>query len=329
MADESQFIAEKVIFYRDRFSAWGLVVSFVAFVAAVWTTAPTLEVDLPLVGGTNISLNVGYVLAAGMPFIGLAQAWLLGPILAMRSYQRAAARIVEKGKELPEAHRLAIEGKFVGTENLSHFETLVTRLSLAFRLFILFIVPVLASLVIGIKYFGSLHVYHKGSVVSCITDGEPIKSDSEGLRDQLAIPCDCGDLSKESRGNADEWRINPKRRISFAEYFFYNNFSSEATFVIPNSDLERDCAQGWVNALPESGKPQEGGMNVSGKISPQKTPSCVVSSFPRFILVLNSWVNLIGLSVTIVFSVFGIVTFLAWRPKAKTSSIANMEKVEI
>ncbi len=75
--------------YRDRFSGWGLVVSFVSVITALWTTAPALDVEVPLVGGAKVGINVGYVMMAGMPLLMVAMAWVMAPLLAMRRLQEA------------------------------------------------------------------------------------------------------------------------------------------------------------------------------------------------------------------------------------------------
>jgi hypothetical protein len=55
----------------------------------VWITAPTLEVDLPLASEAKVKLNVGYVLALGMPAITVVYAWIMGTLVTMRRYQTA------------------------------------------------------------------------------------------------------------------------------------------------------------------------------------------------------------------------------------------------
>ncbi len=53
---------EGIARYCDRFSRWALVIAFVSVVAALWTTAPALDVNLSLVGGAKVGINVGYVI---------------------------------------------------------------------------------------------------------------------------------------------------------------------------------------------------------------------------------------------------------------------------
>jgi hypothetical protein len=76
--------------YRDRFSAWSLVLGFMSFTMAVWTTAPSLEVKLPLVAGTDVSINIGYILSIGIPVLTLAVGLTYSMLFTMRTYQESA-----------------------------------------------------------------------------------------------------------------------------------------------------------------------------------------------------------------------------------------------
>jgi hypothetical protein len=92
-ADESDWpdkATDRLEKLRDRISTWAMAVSSVCVVCAVWMRAPGLDVELPPGGETKMSLNVGYVLALGMPLLLLAYAWAVAPLVALRALQREA-----------------------------------------------------------------------------------------------------------------------------------------------------------------------------------------------------------------------------------------------
>src|SRR5262245_46777276 len=100
--------------HRDRFSASALVVGVIAVILAVWTTAPTLDVAVPLVGGAHVGFNIGYVLAGGNVVLGLAMAWLVTTLLSMHRLQEAIIQEAEsRGERLTPTQRRQLMGPWL------------------------------------------------------------------------------------------------------------------------------------------------------------------------------------------------------------------------
>lgn len=151
---------EQIEKLRDRFSSWGAAFASVCIVIAVWVTAPTLEVELPLVSETKVSLNVGYVLAIAMPAITITYAWILGALLTMRRYQ--AAVLPEVNSSDTAASRVAqikVEGSLLPRLAKGRWERSVIGVALAVRLLILFVIPPASEAWIAVRYFGDLQIY--------------------------------------------------------------------------------------------------------------------------------------------------------------------------
>jgi hypothetical protein len=145
---------------RDRFSAWGAAFASVCVVVAIWVTAPTLEVDLPLGAEAKVKLNVGYVLALAMPAITIVYAWIISTLASMRRYQASVSFPSGNGTE-PDfsISRIKVDGALSVRDNVTRFERLVIFTVLAVRLIVLFGIPSLAEGWIGVRYFGGLQVY--------------------------------------------------------------------------------------------------------------------------------------------------------------------------
>lgn len=174
--------------YRDRFSTWGLIIASLSFVAAMWTRAPALNVALPLVGGTQIGLNVGYILMAGPLFICIAMAWAMGPLLAMRRQQEALLSEVEKGHTyLLEHHRQELCGPYGANEGENIFARSARQFSKACRYLLFFVCPVASALVIGKVYFVDLRTYDRAHVVDHFLN------------------------NSSAAGELNSWHIEPKR----------------------------------------------------------------------------------------------------------------------
>lgn len=154
-ADKALDNVEKL---RERFSAWGSAFASVCIVIAVWITAPALDVDVPLASDAKVKLNVGYVLAVGMPAIAVVYAWISGTLIAMRRYQAAAG----SGATVDAASSVALvkmAGALTVGKSAGRFERIVVATALCVRILLLFGIPLLAQGWIAARYYGGLQVY--------------------------------------------------------------------------------------------------------------------------------------------------------------------------
>ncbi len=302
---------ENVKHYRDRFSAWGTLVGIVAFVAGMWMVAPTLEVSVPLVGTATATINLGYVLMGGMPLLAILQAWLLGALASMRRNQEAVLDEVGQGAELSSSQRLNFLGPLSSTPNS---DNRAFNLALWVRIFVFFILPVFAELWIGVEYFSRLCVYEKETVVNCIK--------VEKLEDLMT-------------NSPSEWRLKNKRRVTAREYLWKNKFNGETTFAIPNSDLERDCMQIWVLEKLRDAELQNKDKMPEGIVKSQKAIlgnlekrtkgiNCILSSFPRYVMPLNSWINIASFLFSIWLAVVGWRIYIGIDVKKRLASKQNV-----
>lgn len=304
----------KIAQYRDRFSAGALIVGFVSVLMALWTTAPALDVTLPLVGGAKVGLNVGYVLMAGIPVITLALMWLTGPLLSMQRLQHAVLADVERhGVDLSITQRRELLGPFAPETTDERWASYAYRLSSAVRYFIFFMCPLLGGLWIAEEYFRHLHAYDREIVVDHTL---------REVRDHV------------DRLAPSDWRIGPKHKISVTEYLFQNKPRKQRgyapdRFTIGNSDLERDCAQIWVLARLETlttrgheiGRWQPG--LIEELTAKTKNAKCAVDGFPRFELALNSWLNVVSLLLS------AWITSMAWRLYRSTPIARRLAALDV
>lgn len=278
---------ERIARYRDRFSASGLIIGFLSILAAIWTTAPALDFNLPLVGGAKVGINVGYVMMAGMLILALPMAWLISPLLSMRRLQEAVIAEVGRGAvSLLEAQRYELVGPFKPAKKDGVWARGVYSFSIGVRYFVFFACPVLGIIWIGEAYFVQLRSYDRPAVIDALL------SDAEQRKDP------------------GRWRIEPKHVISLIDYFFrskpYGENGERLTlYAIRNSDLERNCAQIWVRDKLRNEKLEGSPISFRKSVLLEDLENrtvnvkCVVDAFPRFELALNSWINLLSLAIAL------------------------------
>ena len=290
MDDVSASTIERISTYRDRFSAWGLVVGFVSAIAAVWTTAPTLDVGLPFVGGTEVGINVGYVMMAGPLLIVLALAWMMGPLLSARRLQEAVVRDVESGAASGLTTQLReVLGPFVLESTDDLLARVAYRLFGGVRILVYFLCPVLGIMWIVEAYFADLYAYNKEQATA--------QTLSVAERNMGAV-------------NPSNWNIPSKERITFLEYFIHSKPRDKTgnrlnRFIIGNSDLERACMQLWIrDNLRDEQVAQTSLAPWKGKLLTDlsertKNLSCAADAFPKFELAINSWINVLSFLLSI------------------------------
>jgi len=86
-------------------------------------------------------------------------------------------------------------------------------------------------------------------------------------------------------------------------------------FGVVNGDIERACQNEWNrihdSKLPAAGKSPEEPLRVK----------CVFEEFPRFVIPLTSWSNVLFTSLTAALAAFGMITY--WQvPKILTQAAA-------
>jgi hypothetical protein len=256
-------LLEQIEKLRDRFSAWGVALASVCIVAAVWVTAPTLEVKLPLASESEVTLNVGYVLAIAMPVITVAYAWILGALVTMRRYQSAALSASRESSNAA-ATAIRVQGSLLPRMARTRFERIVVVVVLAIRLLILFAVPPLAEVWIGVRYFTDLQVY-------------------------------------------PEEKIDDQRRVLVGEHVlglgaFGASVPKKPRFAITNGDLADACRDHWEKKVSASEK-------------------CVLDQFPRFVLPLTSYLNLVSFLAITVLALFGVRAYLVPPTTPRPSTV--------
>ncbi|MEW8437357.1 MAG: hypothetical protein AB2689_04290 [Candidatus Thiodiazotropha taylori] len=207
---------DKIAKYRDRFSAWSLVIGFLSFTLAVWTTAPSLEVELPLVAGTDVSINIGYILSIGIPVLTFAVGLTYSALFTMRSYQEGALEKIEQGSVfLGRSEALTLAGPLAFKRNKKSIERLGYRISFGTRIFIFFVLPILAQIWILAAYT-NLSVYTVESTIAHNSD----------------------------KTTKDNWNIHKIRTLGiFTEW----EISRPENTYLPDATLERKCADIFAN----------------------------------------------------------------------------------
>jgi len=267
--------------YRDRFSAGGLVIGFVSALMALWTTAPALDVSLPLVGGAQAGLNVGYVLMAGITVLAIAIMWLVGPLLSMRRLQEAVLQDVERQSiSLSATQRRELLGPFVSENADKRWDLTGYHFSAGIRYLIFFVCPLLGQFWIAEEYFRKVHAYDRDVVIDRIL-GEA--------------------SSRPEAIDPSKWRIDPKSKLSVTDYFARSKPKDAAgrilsRFTVANSDLEKNCVQLWVLERLETAATRASISDAQKRLASDLTSrtedlKCVVDAFPRYELALNSWLN--------------------------------------
>jgi len=245
---------------RDRFSTWGMAVSSMCVVCAVWMRSPGLRVELPLAGETKMSLNVGYVLALGMPLLLLAYAWVIAPLVVLRALHKEARASGARGPDdyLARVRRV---GALRAARESSRFGRAVVAVALGTRVLVLFVLPPLAFLFISNVYFRDLHVFDVGRFES--------KRRVTLLEHFLGLGSEPVDEHQQV--------INKTR------------------FAITSADLEEPCERKW-DAQRRAGAAAGVGVLSDGEAAAGKVEEvCVLDAFPQFVLPLNGWVNLMSL----------------------------------
>ncbi len=202
---------EKIAKYRDRFSAWSLVLGFLSFTLAIWTTAPSLEVKLPLVAGTDVNINIGYILSIGIPVLTFAVGLTYSALFTMREYQEGAIqKLKQESTILGKSEALTLAGPLAFTSNKRGVERLGYRISMGTRIFIFFVLPVLAQLWILVAYT-KLSVYTVESTIA----------------------------HNSKKASKEDWSIHKIRTLGiFTEW----EISRPEYAYLPDSTLERKCA---------------------------------------------------------------------------------------
>jgi hypothetical protein len=204
---------EQIEKLRDRFSSWGAAFASVCVVVAVWVTAPTLEVELPLASETKVSLNVGYVLAIAMPAITVTYAWILGALLSMRRYQAAVFSEDDSSHAaVSAAAQIKVRGSLSPSLARGRFERSIVSVALGVRLLILFAIPPLSEGWIAVRYFTDLQIYPEHR------------------------------LEQERRVSAAEHLLG----FGVVQWFSAGSPAPhELRFAITNGDLEQACRDKW------------------------------------------------------------------------------------
>ena len=296
--------------YRDRFSAWGLVIGFLSLIVAVWTRAPGLEVQIPFVGGAQVGLNVGYVMMAGMILLALSMAWLIGPLLAMRRIQQAVLEELESGKAtLSAPERREFLGAIALDTSDGPWAKGVYRLATGIRYFVFFICPVLSIVgFIGNSYFLELEAIDKKQLTEYVLNH-----------------------SKNSQGHLTITGFPPelKERITFIEYFLKSkpqNSNGEQLndFVVEDSKMEKRCIQIWVRDFLQSKNKLLKGERKLLKNMKDVTgdEKCVFDDFPQYELAVNSWLNLIAVGLSVWIATIG------WRLYFNKEITAQLDSIE-
>jgi hypothetical protein len=271
-------VLEKVGKFRDRFSLMGSALAIVAILAAVWVRAPTLEIELPLGAEAKVSLNVGYVLAFGIPGIAVAYAWAIGYLVSMRRYQ---FEILQRYRGHLSCDQELLMLQLGAASRTPQYYDWLDRLAAITNTFarglILFAIPGVACLFIAIAYFSMLEVYPERHLDPC---------------------------------NAQSRAAECRRDVTPVEHFRGLSSSHEDDrYAIANGDIERACEKEWA---AEDGNPKADDAKLANESSRVK---CVYDEFPRFVLPLTSWINAVFTVVSIGLAVFGARAFW-WLPRA-------------
>jgi hypothetical protein len=300
---------EKIEKYRELFVGWALVIGFLSFVAGLWTTAPTLDVQMPLVGGAQIGLNVGYLFAVGIPVITFAQAWLLAPLFAMRGYQSAILeQLRAQGGRLPPAQRVTFLGQTSAIHRDTKWALGAYRVATAMKWLLIIAMPVIAQVWIGVAYFDRLRAYNKEATISMYVK-------------QV--------LAGAGKSQTRSFKI-PHDRITVGQFFFTQDLSGSTHFSIENGEIESTCMALWVrDALRERkvGTPTNAGLTADALAlladleTETRSSRCIFDAFPRYQLAVNSWANLLFLGVSVW---LGVVTFNLYRSRHLVDAIDAM-----
>jgi hypothetical protein len=271
-----EFALEKISTHRDRFVNWGTVLVTFIFFAGLWTTAPTLKIDLPFGGGAKTELNVGYIYSLGPIFILFTYGWAVGALVSMRRYQLSVINDAELFCNLRPVHLISFYGPTAHFKNFKYKEGNVFNgdIVYSFRLLILFIMPAIVQLLICGNMYVKFQYYTESEVINSVYE----KYNSDNF----------------------SWSLNTHEISPFIMFTssmpIENGMSVEdARYTVENSGLNRECSQKIVKIeLEKSQKLRDQYKDIYGDIK-DKSFSCVPIEFPRFDLAANAWVNLFSL----------------------------------
>lgn len=261
---------DRIIAHRDKFQAWGSLLSILALLAAVWVTAPTLQIEIPLAGGAKANINAGYIIALGPTFIAFGQLWGLGSLVSMRRYQML---IAESEKNVSPLHRPSVLGPLSTDDQLKsnncppYFlkQINITRWG---RSTVFFVLPVLAQIIIVSHMFNNLMYFNK--------DKEIVKFEK---------------LDEKGRLEAKNWSIKTSK-VGLAVALFSKYPEGGNNYTLQNSGLNEHCgAYIYLSHLKKINDRNESQKQVYRKLKEAEL-HCVPIEFPKFELALNSWVNL-------------------------------------
>jgi hypothetical protein len=283
---------ERVVKLRDRFSLSSTALAIVAALMAVWVRAPTLEIELPL-GEAKASLNVGYVLALGIPVIAIVSALAIGNLVIARRYQYEILHARRSKK--PHAEPLLLLQLGAPSRETAYFHPLdwvASTLSKAAIGFVLFVVPTVACVWIGYDCLTNLELFPANpavySDVHCDPRGAPID-----CRHVITLGEHAFGLKHEEPSQAAV-PAGPVEAIQFG---------------VVNGDIETACQNEWkrIHDLqpPAAGKSPDEPLRVK----------CVFEEFPRFVIPWTFWSNLLFTSLTAALAAFGMRTY--WRVPTK------------
>ena len=290
MATDVKDIAERVDTLRDRFTGWAMLVGTVSLVVAVWVSAPSLAIDIPLPGGAKVPLNVGYALSIGMPLLMIAYAWSIAPLLAVGRYQDSVAREIGLGNaSLSTFEHLRLIGPYAERGAGALSEKVAWYTTFVLRALVLFLLPVVGQIWIARDYFTEINYFE--------------------LQQSIQY----------SQNNPGEKDIRPRERVQFLEYLFaskpnpmnHKNDKLQAQYyLVADGTLELACRDSWIME-PSEGSPQSAQTPKSSIVSSSNGnhSGCVYKQFPQFNFWMNSWVNLISLAVVIHLAIFGFGIF--------------------
>ncbi len=286
---------DRINTHRDRFTAWGLVIGFLSFLAAMWAAAPTLQIEIPLLAGAKANLNAGYVLAVGPAFIALSLSWAVGALMAMYNYQISLITETNfKKRILTPFELITILGPLNSKETTSsnRAEVALDAIVKNLRTFVFFVLPVLAQLVINSHFFMHLVTFDEESSLA-------------NLQSRIEL--------EESRGKIympEDWRVT-SIEIQFSEYLLGIKENWGDYYYIQNSGVERDCAQYYMlNYLSALDKKEASHGNLIRQLE-KTNAKCVAKEYPQYELRLNALVNLFFLILTVAVSWKGAKMYIA------------------
>lgn len=302
----NEFVS-RLITHRERFQSWGLVISFLSLVAAVWTRAPEQEVEIPLFAGAKAAINAGYVVSFGPTFIALSLFWALGALVSMRRYQ---VGLMNSGKHFEACELVSILGPLsddhkpsMNKEKKFHY---IHKLTRKVRSFSFFVLPIVSQLVIINTMFMDLAFYDKVKFVENIT----LKTSTDRIKESSTF--------------------HPKDVKDLGYWVFFSKVTAKegADYTLSFNDLNENCGMYFYleylnERISNLTKSETKDRNNLKEIE----PSCAALNFPNFHLAANTWVNLLMLLVTIIVSLYG--SYLYAGKGLIFNEISKQEKTEL